>query len=178
MLKQFAKDNSKYSLPSGTDSERGTLNAQVNSLRGVLKQCFCIDGDPVPANENGGYRLLFKAYCYDAEIKQEVDTCLDSLKEYFKELKKEASNTENHRDNDRIKELKESIQEFAKEITQRIPNIRIKDVICTKCYQKIPTYNLNSDNTQILCEGCTPEPSNEYKASSVIDYKDNDIPRN
>ena len=40
LLKQYAKDNNKYSLPLGTDSERGTLNAQVNSLRTVLKKCF------------------------------------------------------------------------------------------------------------------------------------------
>ncbi|GAX60553.1 hypothetical protein SCALIN_C13_0065 [Candidatus Scalindua japonica] len=177
LLKRIANDNNKYSFPLGTDSERGTLNAQITSLRNVLRQCFGIDGDPVPANEKGGYRLLFKAYCYDLKEKQEVDTYLDSLKEYFTELKSEVSNTGVRRDKDKIKELKEAIQVVTKEITQRIPNMTIENVICFECDQNISIYKLVSDNTQILCSKCMPETASEYESKSVIDYKDNDISR-
>ncbi|MHC4269973.1 MAG: hypothetical protein ACYSTS_16115 [Planctomycetota bacterium] len=178
LLKKFAKNEDIYLFPPTDKNERTNLHAQVKSLRNVLKQCFGINGDPVPANEKGGYRLLFKAYCYDLKEKQEVDTYIDSLKEYFSELKTEVNNTGEYRDADKIRALKESILTFAKEITQRIPNIRIEDVVCTKCDQKIPTYILNSENIQILCEDCTPEPSNEYQSSIVTKYKKQDISRN
>ena len=172
LLKQFAKDKNKYSFPLSTGSERGKLYAQVDSLRKVLKQCFGIDGDPVPTIKGGGYRLLFNAYCYDTEEILEVDTFLDSLNGYFSKL-----STGSYRDNDRIKEIVEVIQAIANEIIQRIPGIRIKNAVCTGCYQKVQSYDLNTDTIQMLCNECTPEPSNEYKSKSVVDYKDNDISR-
>ncbi len=99
------------------------------------------------------------------------------MSEYFKELKTETSNTESYRDNDRILELKELVKTCAKEIVQKIPDIKLEDATCTGCYQKIPTYFLNSDNIQILCNDCTPETTNEYESKGYIEYKDNDIPR-
>jgi len=177
LLKLFAKDKNKYSLSLSTDSERGKLHAQVDLLRNILKRYFGIDSDPVPANEKGGYRLLFTAYCYDIEEKKELDTYIDSLDEYIRELKTEASNSEKYRDNDNIIILKQSIVEAAKEIVQRTSSFELKDVICTECHQKIPIYILNNDNIHILCNDCTPETTNEYESKSVVDFKDNDIPR-
>ena len=68
LLKRFAKDKDIY-LPPKDEKERKNLHAQVESLRNILKQCFGIDDDPVPANEKGGYRLMFKARCYDIKEK-------------------------------------------------------------------------------------------------------------
>ena len=177
LLKQFANNKGIYSFTLKDKNERTKLNAQVKSLREKLKQCFGIDGDPVPANGKGGYRILFKASCYDIEEKQEVDTYLDSMKEYFKELKTEVSNTGNYRDDDKINEINESIQACAKEIIQRTPSMTIKDAICTNCHINIPIYNLASNNTQLLCNDCLPDATNEYQSKNVVDFKDNDITR-
>ncbi len=51
LLKRFAKDRNNDISPPKDDSERKKLHAQVDSLRKVLKGCFGIEGDPVPANE-------------------------------------------------------------------------------------------------------------------------------
>ena len=177
LLKRFAKDKDIYLLPPRDEKERKNLHAQVDSLRNVLKQCFGIDGDPVPANDEGGYRLQFKACCYDVKVKQEVDTYHDSINECFRELEMEANNSGEFRSNDNIQVIKQSIVGIAEEIVQRASSFRLSDVICIECYQKIPTYILSNDNIQILCNDCTPEPTNEYESKSFEDYKNKDIPR-
>ncbi len=177
LLKRFAKFKNNSILSPKDKTERTTLHAQVESLRNTLKRCFGIGDNPVPANEEGGYHCLFKVYCYDIKEKEELETYLENLREHFRGLRKEASNTGSYRDKDRITELKQLIEVCAKEIVQRNPVNKLKDAICTGCYEKIPTCILNSDNIQILCNDCTPESTNEYKSKTNIDYKDNDITR-
>jgi hypothetical protein len=177
LLKRFAEAENNCIASQSKDNERKKLHAQVESLRNVLKQYFGIDGDPVPANDEGGYRLQFKACCYDIKEKKELDTYLDSINGYFSELKTEANNTETFRDNNRIKDLEELIKECAKEIIQRIPETTLKDAVCTGCYARIPSCILNRNNITILCSDCMSEATNEYESKSVVDYKENDIPR-
>ena len=177
LLKQFAKNKKTYLLHPKDERERKNLYAQVESLRKTLKQCFGIDGDPVPANDKGGYRLEFNAYCYNMAEKEELGIYLDSLKEYMGALKTEVGNSGKYRNEDNIQMNKQSIEEATKEILQRVPRFKLNDIICTECYQKILIYIGSKDNSLILCENCTLEPTNEYVSKSVIEYKDNDIPR-
>lgn len=176
LLKQFAKDNKEFHINLAV-KKRVTLHSQVKSLNHYMKRCFGIDGDPVQGKERGGYNFLFKAYCYDMKIKQDVDMYHDSLNANFIELKKEVSSSAEYRDPDSIKMITQSIVGVTKEIVQRVHTFRLNDVICLKCYKKIPTYIISKDNIEILCDDCLPEATNEYQSKNVVDFKDNDIPR-
>jgi hypothetical protein len=177
LLKKFAKDKHAYFLPLNEKNKRGALHAQVKSLRNMLERSFGIGGDPVPADEKGGYHLEFKAYCYDRKEKEELDAYLNIFNRYIADLKEEANNSGKYYDKNNVQMIKQSIIEVTEEILKRDPLYKINNVICTECFQKIPSFILSNNSIQILCEDCMPEPSNEYKSKSIIDYKVKDIPR-
>jgi len=173
LLKQFAENkNCEYS--SQKNDERGRLHAQVESLRDVLNRCYGLDGDPVIAKEGGGYRLQFKAYCYD---KKGEKLLLNNLDSYFRKLKNETNKTKSIHDDDKIKELKVMIHDAVKKILETTESFKLENVICTDCHEKIPFSLLTSDDSHVLCSECADtEPQNEYE-SGYVDYKDSDIPR-
>ena len=172
LLKEFANDKDVYLLPQRIEKQRKKLHAQVESLRKTLIQCFGIDGDPVPPRGEGGYRLEFKAYCYD---KKGEKLLLNNLNTYFRKLKNETNKTKRVHDDSKIKELTVMIHDAVKKILETTESFKLKNVICTDCHEKIPFSLLTSDDPHVLCSDCADtEPQNEYE-SGYVDYKDNDI---
>jgi len=171
LLKRFAEARSNHIPSPDNDNGKKKLHTQVVSLRNVLKQCFGVNGDPVPAADEGGYRLQFKAYCYD---KKGGKLLLNNLCSYFRKLKNETNKTKSVHDEDKIRELKDLIYNASEKIIETNKSVRLENTICTECYDKLSFSILTSDNMIVLCKNCAEsELSNEYESS----HFDNDIPR-
>ncbi len=171
LLKKFAKDKDNNLLPSKEKNKRTNLHAQVKLLRSILKRCFSINGDPVPPNDKRGYRLQFKAHCYD---KKGGKLLLNNLNTYFRQLKNETNKTKSIHDNDKIQELKDFIYKATEKILKTNKFFKLENTICTECYDRLSFSILNSDNMHVLCNDCAGlDQSSEYESSKF----DNEIPR-
>lgn len=151
LLQQFAKTKNNH-IPSQKDKkERNKLYSQVRSLRGVLERCFGIDDNPVLSNKEGGYRLQFRAYCYDKKGEEKL---LNILRTNLRKLKNETNKTKNVHDDVTIRELKKLIYACVEKYLETNQIVSLKNIICTECYEKIPLCIIDSDNLQVLCSEC------------------------
>ncbi|MHC4269352.1 MAG: hypothetical protein ACYSTS_12900 [Planctomycetota bacterium] len=150
LLKMFAEDKDN-NLSAKGDTERNRLHAQVESLRNILIRCFGINGDPVLSSVEGGYKLQFKAYCYDKKGEEKL---LNNLRTYLRKLKNETNETKSVHDDVIIKELKKLIYVGVEKYLETNQSVSLKYIICTECYEKIPLCIIDSDNLQVLCSEC------------------------
>jgi hypothetical protein len=149
LLITFAKD--KDNILDVKDTNRNKLYTQVDSLRNDLKHCFGIDENPILGNKGGGYQLQFKANYYDKEGEKKL---LNNLRTYLKKLKNETNKTKSVHNPTTIKELKELIYAGVEKYLETNQSVRLEDIICTECYEKIPSCIIDSDNLEVLCNEC------------------------
>ena len=95
--------------------------------------------------------MQFKANYYDKEGEKKL---LNNLRTYLKKLKNETNKTKSVHNPTTIKELKELIYAGVEKYLETNQSVRLEDIICTECYEKIPSCIIDSDNLEVLCNEC------------------------